>query len=262
MGLGDIINKTFKDYGNNWKSYSLATIILYGLPFIIFNAAIIYYSINTGFYQSVLDFQTNGIDNVFDVLNLFIPFVIMFFVYMLVSSLIYIILARGIISVGGKERSSFGELFSLGTKKYGLTLGFYILYFLFLIGLFFLFIIPGIIFSIYWVLAIYVLIYENKGVIDSLKGSYNLVRNRWWRTLGYVIVFVFISWAISGLISIPSAIFGGYTQAQMLIGGISNEIIIITSIVDMLTTVISNCILLPLGLLFGRNMYLEYKRKK
>jgi hypothetical protein len=260
MGLGEIISKSFGEYKANAGAYSLAVFLIYGIPVILFNLLVGYYY---GFDMTGLSSRLGEVANLSELWIIISPLAVILSAYILVYSLLYIILYRGIIDISRKKKFSFGEVFSLGTKKYGKTLGFYVVYFLFLVGLFLMLIIPGIIFSIYWALAIYVLIYEDKNIIDSLKVSFNLVRKRWWMTLAYVIVFSLITWIISFVISIPSsslALYTGFKQA--LSGDISSNLILISKIISVITQIISNCIIIPLTILFGKNLYLEYKRKK
>jgi hypothetical protein len=61
-------------------------------------------------------------------------------------------------------------------------------------------IIPGIIFSIFWVLASYVLIFEKKLGMAALKRSRELVKGYWWaifaRYLVYIIIYVILSMTV------------------------------------------------------------------
>jgi hypothetical protein len=76
---------------------------------------------------------------------------------------------------------------------------------LLLLGLSLFLIIPGVIFAIYWAFAIYVVMLNNKSGMAALNYSRQVVRGRWWRTLGYFIVFGLISGMASWVINIPLA---------------------------------------------------------
>lgn len=79
------------------------------------------------------------------------------------------------------EDQGFIESFIIGCKKSIPLILISILYILgILFGLIFL-IIPGILISIYFIFAVY-LIYLNFGILTSLKESYRLVQGHWWRT--------------------------------------------------------------------------------
>ena len=58
---------------------------------------------------------------------------------------------------------------------------------------FLLLIIPGIIVSTWLVFIYFVLLFEQRGIIDSLKQSREYVRGRWWKVFGRVVVLIFVS---------------------------------------------------------------------
>jgi len=64
-------------------------------------------------------------------------------------------------------------------------------------------IIPGIIFSIFWALASYTLIFEGKTGISALRRSRELINGNWWavfaRYLVYILIYVILSTIISVL---------------------------------------------------------------
>jgi hypothetical protein len=67
-------------------------------------------------------------------------------------------------------------------------------------------IVPGIIPAIMYSLAFPVLIIENKGVLDSMRRSRQLVGHRWLKTFGAYLVLgiiFIIAWAIAGAIAAP-----------------------------------------------------------
>jgi len=63
---------------------------------------------------------------------------------------------------------------------------------IFLIGLLLLFIIPGLIYSVFWGFAIYAVILNNKAGKEALNYSKSIVKGRWWKTFWYFIVFTFL----------------------------------------------------------------------
>ena len=116
--------------------------------------------------------------------------------------------------------------------------------------IFLLFIIPGLIFVIYWTFAIFVLVDQKKKPGASLKTSMNLVKNNWWRTFGYLLLFNIIISAfyllitfVLGLLAIPIAHF------NLLLG--TWYLIFISSLLSLFIT--------PFSLLFLYNFYLKQK---
>ncbi len=80
-----------------------------------------------------------------------------------------------------------------------------ILMVIFLIPLFLLFIIPGIIYLVYWFFAIYAVALSNKTGKEALNHSKKIVKNRWWTVFGYNILYGILGF----LISIPIIILFG-----------------------------------------------------
>lgn len=77
---------------------------------------------------------------------------------------------------------------------------------------FLLFIIPGIILSVWFSFATFVLVIERGGIIDSLKKSREYVRGRWWAVFGRLIalgvLMIIIGLVISSLASVLSGTLG------------------------------------------------------
>lgn len=149
-----------------------------------------------------------------------------YFVISLLSSLVYI-------HLGFSKKADFKESFRKSRSDFWRYLGFTVVMSIFMFVLFMLLIIPGIIFMVYWVFAVFVFINERKGIIDSLKTSFNLVRGRWWITFGYVLLLMIIAGALSQVaIFIP---FG---------------------------SLLINLVIPPFMILFMKNYYLEVKKSK
>lgn len=64
-------------------------------------------------------------------------------------------------------------------------------------------IIPGIIAAVYLYFYTYAYIVEGKSIVDCLSRSYELVKNNWWVTLGFMIVFGIITSIVSAVFSFP-----------------------------------------------------------
>lgn len=80
-----------------------------------------------------------------------------------------------------QQDPGFVQSFKIGFKKIIPLIVVSVLYTLSIVLGLILFIIPGIMVSIYFVFSIY-LIYQNFGMIASFKESYGLVKDHWWRT--------------------------------------------------------------------------------
>ncbi|MBD8388045.1 EI24 domain-containing protein [Dysgonomonas sp. BGC7] len=67
-------------------------------------------------------------------------------------------------------------------------------------------IIPGIIIYVYLGFYMYTYINEDLGIIDSFQRSFNLVKNNWWVTFGFGLIFGILFFIVSMIFSIPSYI--------------------------------------------------------
>ncbi|MEM0465911.1 MAG: hypothetical protein QXW97_04405 [Candidatus Pacearchaeota archaeon] len=141
--------------------------------------------------------------NFFQVIFLILIFIALFFIQILFSSsLVYYSLYKK-----DNKSLSFKEILSGGKKYFWKFLGLYILIFFIIVVMLpykiISLIIPSlsliltlilicnlIYFSIKWIFSPFVLIGENKGIIESLKISSSMVKKRWWITFFYVF-FVF-----------------------------------------------------------------------
>ncbi|MBU6337985.1 MAG: glycerophosphoryl diester phosphodiesterase membrane domain-containing protein [Acidobacteria bacterium] len=111
----------------------------------------------------------------------------------------------------GKVDWSVGELLKSINPKLLPLLGLSIVVgILVTIGLIF-FIIPGVILALMWLVAVPVMIIEDKGVFDSMSRSGELTKSNRWRLLGLIIVIyigVFVVFFIAGLIAAVLPILG------------------------------------------------------
>lgn len=120
-------------------------------------------------------------------------------------------------------------------------------------GLLILLIIPGIIFVVYWSVAMYSFLDEKKGtkkIHDSLRNSYNLVKDNWWRTVGYGVL---LSLIIAVIYLLLGFVFG-------ILAFISSSIWMI-AVSSMVSTLISVPITIFTVLFYGK-YYLALKSGK
>ena len=119
-----------------------------------------------------------------------------------------------------------------------------------LTGLFFLLIIPGIIFSIYWMFAYYAHILDGEGIIASIRQSMAVVRGRWWRTFGFSLLFFLLSITVIAFASIFIIIPGLILALVSPIAG-TVLVIMIMGVIQMLAT--------PFSLVFMERFYVDLK---
>ena len=133
-----------------------------------------------------------------------------------------------------KNNISFYESFYKGKKYFWKIVGLTLLMIILLTPLFMLFIIPGIIFMVFWTFAIYIIIDKDSKITDSLTQSYHMVKRRWWRTFGIILLFIIISTIVSFIL-----------QQIPIIGG-----------------TLPTLIIAPITIIFFKNFYLDMKNKR
>ncbi len=270
--FGELFSKSWNEYKPNFKTYSKIILLFVIIPSIVMFIAGIPFTLHINNLDITKRPNTFEVYKPELILPLFFVGIIAFLVNLFGGAcLIYN-------SVYKKENKtmSFKESLSGGKKYYWKFAGFGIVTFFFIFLLYLLLIIPGIIFSVFWVFSGYILIKENTGIKESLKKSYSLVRGNWWRTFGYLLLLflIFIAVAIGiGLIFgiINFTIEAPYIdKAMKTISTGTNEpitsyppkIIIITSLIGQISSGIINLITIPFMIFFLKNFYLDMKEGK
>ncbi|MFV0418473.1 MAG: hypothetical protein ACK5KT_07065 [Dysgonomonas sp.] len=117
-------------------------------------------------------------------------------------------------------------------------------------------IIPGIVIGVYLALYMYVYIVEDRGVVDSLQRSYELVSGNWWVTFGYFVVFFIIAYILSFIFGIPKLLvfMGSITQIDFLTGDV---FVYITSLI----AEIGKIIITPILCIAGGVLYFSYRNQ-
>lgn len=254
--FGEILKDSWKEYKENFAIFLIIFLIFYALPYILIS------------FMKAPDFNvifTQGISTSD----------IYFFIASIVSAIICSFMTCSLIynSLYKKKRMGFKETL-LGGKKYFLKyILFFIVHGIFLALSYLFFIIPGIAFHVFWIFSAYILIGENSKIIESLKKSYRLIKGKWWRTFGLSLLFILtvvgimiLSVIAGGLVNIiimlPFIIKMGLSNFLQSASGIPNYILTITNVLSNIFTLGAKLITLPLGVLFFKNFYQDYKNKK
>ncbi len=268
--FGDILAESWKEYKANFKVFLVIFLLLAVIP------SLIVYSANIPLSLEFLKLGKNPdfselIKVIFSFRYLFL---VAFFgaIAFLFSLLMHASLIYNSVCRKKGKRMEVNETLRGGAKYFWKYLLFSIVFFIFLGGLFLLFIIPGIIFLVYWLFAPYVLIKENKGIIESLRTSYCLIKGKWWRTFGYSLLFIIIIALISVAFSIAAGLIKllffinsiltlGFVEGFKLLA-VSPVYLVFGGLIDNVFGLLSNLVTIPLSILFFKNFYLDYKIAK
>ncbi len=306
MKFDELFSKSWGEYKNGFKTFFKIMFTLYFIPAII--VFILSSLLAFNLFGSMVPVQEDfGIAQISSELILFsggeIILSIINFIFMIwmIASLVYY-------SIYNKDKMNFktsivgGEKYFWKYFGYGILLmlfiflllivpiiismpfilagftnqGYAILGVLLMLVLFIIAIILLIKYMVLWVFGGYVLVGENKGVIESFKISSKMVRGRWWSVFGYMILLGLIFFAISmcfGIISsMISLIFtipymvGGFSEALVAGGEVNMQIpltiSLISGFIQQIIGFITNLIIIPLGILFVKNFYLDFKKGK
>lgn len=92
-----------------------------------------------------------------------------------------------------------------------------------LMGSFLLFIIPAIIFGVYWVFVTQSIVLKDKKYTSAMTYSKNIVKGKWWRVFGYCIVFGIIG-IVVGIVLLPVSIISQFSMMIPFVGFIFGAI--------------------------------------
>lgn len=147
-----------------------------------------------------------------------------------------------------KEKTSIKESYKGGFKILGSYIWVYFLLTIIIAGGFFLFIIPGILFSIWFSLAIFILVFEKRRGFDALFKSKHLVKGKFWQVfLRFLVLGLIIG---LGIFLVSASIFFGIENRQ-----IGNQI---SEVVDYFIQLF----VLPFFLIYGFLIYSNLKEIK
>ncbi|MFH0875454.1 MAG: hypothetical protein V1859_05935 [archaeon] len=229
--FGTIFSESFSDYKKHFVLFTKVSFLLYFLPTVILS--LLYMNTTKPLDVLVYGAGVQVISGLFSVLLTF--------------TIIKVLLLK-------RQNKEIGVRDALkhGTEHYFTGVMLAIITNMALFGLYLLFIIPGIIFSVYWEFAYFALITDNVGVTKALSHSKKVVEGRWWTVLGYLILFGLIIVALNfGTISIyalVSFIFSMYMKNTFLHESLR---IILMSLFEML--------IIPFSMVFSEKMYLRLK---
>lgn len=107
---------------------------------------------------------------------------------------------------------SFGQALKKSLSRWPAAVGTNIILFVFLLGLTLLLIIPGVIYYVYWMFTLYPVVLQDKFGKGAMDYSKAIVKDRWWKVMGYSLVF-----GLLGLIAIVLiGVFSGFILGLLL----------------------------------------------
>ena len=194
-----LLNESIKSFREHFNLIIKVSIFLYFIPNVIIELIQIYYYniFKTGIKHFLIDIPAG-----------------------IASGITYFLLIFTIIKIIAlkkkKKEITFSEAIKFASEHFlpGLILLIKISFFLFF--LYMLFIIPGIIFSIFWVFSFYALINDNVDVKEAMGHSKKVVKGRWFKVFWYVFLPGLIITLLRFSISYFFSLYKGLSLSQYL----------------------------------------------
>ena len=251
MDFETIFGKSYNDYKKNFRVIFILTLIFIGIPLVLSNIILLGFSIQDPvFYESLITDKPE---------NISIKFAIVLSLLSFIALVLYFIFEAGLVKDSIKGKFKLNKTINSGKKYFWKFVWFSIVIFFFLILLFLALIIPGIIFAVYWTLAIYIYFDSKKTVVQSLSASFHMIKGNWWRIFGYTILLFLILGVVGmiiNLIGLPIGILLKNLGLPDL--WISFLNFILSDVINLIYALIS----VPFSILFYKNIYLEMRGNK
>lgn len=137
-------------------------------------------------------------------------------IVLLISFVVNIFMSIALILVMPNMNLSAMDSYKQSVPYFFRYLGMSILTMIILAVGFILLVVPGIIFSVWFLFAAFVLVLENTGMVASLKQSRAYVRGRWWGVFGRMIVMLVVLIILSVILSIVLEVIPSYMISNAL----------------------------------------------
>lgn len=252
MRFGEILSNAWEDYKKNFKSIFNFMFIFRGIPLLIFTL------FNIFFIYSDKNVYNLFIEKITEETVLPWNYLIISWIFVLGIMLLFLFVSGALTSLSiRKSKFSPKELVKEGKSVFSKYFLYSLISLIFIFLLLLLFIIPGLIFAIYWLFGSYVLFDQKTSILQSLKKSRQLVKGKWWKIFGSLILIILISAGISLIISLIPEIINFLTKIYP-----SKTSLMISLILEAISGFLTELVALPLPILFFKNFYLDLKKDK
>lgn len=259
--FNDILNKSINECRTNYKEIFKLIFFFIGIPLILLTIVQIIFLVTDLNLFSIM--SNPELISQIEEGTIKIPFYYTLTenLFSLVIMFLSVLISAAMISTTlKKSKFTYKELVENGKSKYWRFFGLALVSGIFIFLLTLLLIIPGIIFAVYWTFAAYVFFDKKEKIMPSLKQSKSIIKGRWWKTFGYILLFGLIMVAIlivAGIITIPVNLIIAANilqQKQFSLG-----LLIASYILALIYNLIVSFICVPLSALFFKNFYIEMK---
>jgi hypothetical protein len=212
FSMSRVISRLFSALGRNFVTFLLLSVLLVGLP-----SAILAF-IQLGAMSSLWTSPAAVFQNFFSPLSLSLALV-GFLVAVAANSVLQGAVIHGVVSDLSGERASFGDCLSTGLRFLLPLIGIGVIAGIgsFLGAL--IFIVPGVILAMAWMVAAPAEVTERVGVLGALGRSLELTRNHRWAIFGLAVIFIIAQFIVQTVVNgVLSVGFGAGASASAFTG--------------------------------------------
>ncbi|MCP9200044.1 hypothetical protein MKO06_09005 [Gramella sp. GC03-9] len=197
--LGEILSLTFKFIRENYKLASKILLKVVGPVFLVLVAAIAYYSFAT---MGSIYGEGNGFSGIL------IPMLVLYLAYMLYVSTVTGTVYH-IIKSYNRHKGEIVETEVVEGMKtdFGKLLLLTFLSWIIMIAGFMFFLIPGIYLAVPMSMVNAILVFERKGIGESISHSFQLIKQNWWMTFASILCVALIVYLIGLVFQLPAIIY-------------------------------------------------------
>ncbi len=225
-----LITEGVRIFFYKWKEFIVISILVY-LPILLFTV------VSAPFAR---DIQSHRIDKLLsEIPSLFFLYLVFFLAQWLISILAvtsFAVLTEKIVT---NKEITLAETFKIAASRWipGLITSLLVAVIISILTL--LFIIPGIIFGVYYLFWLPAVALREKSFKGALDYSKNLVQGQWWRIFGFILGIAVLVLIINLIISVPLRVVGGALFPSLLSAAIVviiDSIFLVTELVLFLNT--------------------------
>ena len=207
MEISVVANNTFGAIKRNFSVFFGLSVVLAGVP---------------GFFMGTIQIDENVTS------DFFVSFGVGWLVSVVAAYILQGALVHGAVMDFNGGRANFSDCLSTGIKHF---LPLFVIAILTSFGVMLgmlLFIIPGIILSLMWIVAVPVRVVENASIFETFSRSRELTHGNRWPILGLFVLYMVIFTAASMIIALPT---GMFAENMMALGMFNAVITIVTSMI-------------------------------
>ena len=209
--LGAMITDAFKFLRQEWKPFFTTIIKISLAPILLAVASIIYFSFSfSDFFSSAV--MMNQFSSSQEETTNFGTFFIAVIVYLICYLIAYVMVTASAMYyvksyVENQGIIDYEYVKSMTLQKFWSFSGLFLVSGI-IIGVGFLFcVLPGVYFAIVLSVASSILVFFDRGSMDSIGDAFTFIKGHWWDTLGIVIVVSFIVGILNYITQIPATIY-------------------------------------------------------